>query len=52
MAVERKGDPNFEIQNYLNFESLFSFNLSNDVDDLATQTLKKIEEIKRNLVAK
>lgn len=52
MAVQGKGDPNFQIQNYLYFQPLYSFNLSNDFDKFISDSNKSLELIKNNLIEK
>ena len=46
MAYEGKGDQNFEINNFLRFEPIISFNSTNQIEELANNTNKKLQEIK------
>lgn len=46
MAHKGKGDQNFEINNFLRFEPIISFNSTNQIEELANNTNKKLQKIR------
>lgn len=50
MAHKGKGDQNFEINNFLRFEPIISFNSTNQIEELVNNTNKKLQEIRKKIV--
>lgn len=50
MAHKGKGDQNFEINNFLRFEPIISFNSTNQIEELVNNTNKKLQEIRKKII--